>query len=173
MDPDFEIATRNVTPEYVLQVFQDWHRQACAMLEADPEFEVTFESTIDEWRVGYDLAEWKDFARAMNDFWKIDVPLREWKECMTPPRRRRVVDVCELISRKALVPVIRPLRILDRDCFPGGAFLTIKALLKEAGADVERIGPSTMLSKYATRFTGVFLGEISSLVPSAASGDRR
>lgn len=167
MDPEFEIATQPATPEFVLKVFQDWHRQASAMFEADPEFELSFDSTIDEWREGYDLAEWKEFARAMNAFWEIEVPLREWKQCLTPARKRRVIDVCELIARHARVPTIRPLRILDRDCLPGGAFLTVKAMLKKAGADVEHLGPSTNLSKYATRFLSVFLGGVSQLAPGA------
>lgn len=39
------------TPEYVLDVIRDAHRQQCEYdPEATPEIELTFDSTVDDWR---------------------------------------------------------------------------------------------------------------------------
>jgi hypothetical protein len=57
-----DLDTRPVTPEYVLSVFQDWHRQSAACGYADSYFTLTFESTIADWRGALDLLPWKQFA---------------------------------------------------------------------------------------------------------------
>jgi hypothetical protein len=39
------------TPEYVLAVFRDQYRQDCSIeYDAEPQLELTFETTIAEWR---------------------------------------------------------------------------------------------------------------------------
>jgi hypothetical protein len=57
--------------------------------------------------------------------------------------------------------------ILGSRCTAGGAFLTIRSFLADAGADVSEVAPSTALHEYTRRYVGVFLGPVSQLAPGA------
>ncbi len=168
MNTDFEVTTRSASAEDVLQVFQDWHRQECAFYHMGPQIALSFDSTLTDWCGACDLMDppdWKRLANEMNEQWNVNISMSEWKACLKPARKHRLGEVCKLIARHAQLPAIRPLRILDRDCLPGGAFLTVMAMLKNAGADVDSIGPSTLLSEYSTHYCSVFLGPVSRLAP--------
>ena len=76
-------------------------------------------------------------------------------------------DVCELIAKDSMRPAIEPLTILGKPCLPAGAFLAIRSLLHDAGADTDSIRPSTPLGDYTRHHLDVFLGPISRLAPNA------
>jgi hypothetical protein len=84
---------------------------------------------------------------------------------LEPAERRTLRDLCEFIASGAMRPSIEPVRILGRACLPAGAFCAIRALLREAGVNVEAIGPSTSLDGYTRRHLWSFLGPISRLAP--------
>jgi hypothetical protein len=58
-------------------------------------------------------------------------------------------------------------RILGGTCYSAGAFLAIRSLLREAGADVDSVMPSTPLAVYTRHHLDAFLGPISRLAPNA------
>ncbi|HKA07329.1 MAG TPA: hypothetical protein VKD71_08735 [Gemmataceae bacterium] len=156
------------TPEYVLAVLRDMHRQLCQWdPEADPAAVVSFDTTVAEWRDACDLLSWRELGRAYNQVWGIACSDEEWRAVLEPARQRRLADVCQLIAACAARPVIRPSRLLGSSCAPAGAFLTIRSLLHEAGAPAGEIAPSTPLAAYTRRFAGVFLGPVSRLAPGA------
>jgi hypothetical protein len=156
------------TPEYVLAVLRDMHRQQC---QHDPEVDsgalLSFNTTVAEWRDACDLIGWRELGHAYNQFWGIACKDHEWRAVLEPARQRRLADVCQLIAAYATRPVIRPSRMLGSTCAPAGAFLTIRSLLHEAGAPAGEIAPSTPLAPYTRRFGAVFLGPISRLAPGA------
>ncbi|QEH32538.1 hypothetical protein OJF2_10150 [Aquisphaera giovannonii] len=156
------------TPEYVLEVIRDSHRQQCRFdPEADPTMALTFETTVDAWRSACDLIGWRRLGRALDDEWRLGLSDTAWKAVLEPARERTLRDVCGLIAARGSRPVIRPLTILGRACRPAGAFLAIRSLLRDAGADVDGLSPSTPLREYTRHHPRVFLGPISRLAPNA------
>ncbi|WP_165219941.1 hypothetical protein [Aquisphaera insulae] len=155
------------TPEYVLDVIRDSHRQQCRFdPEADPSVALTFETTVAEWRDACDLVDWRRLGRALDQEWRLGRPDASWRAVLEPARSQTLRDVCEFIATGASRPVIRPLTTLGRSCRPAGAFLAIRSLLREAGTDVDQVSPSTPLHDYTRRHPAVFLGPISRLAPN-------
>jgi hypothetical protein len=156
------------TPAYILTVIQDMHRQQCQHdPEANPEAVLTPETTVADWREACDLVGWRKLGRAYNQMWGIDVPENEWREVLEPSDQKRLSDVCQLIARYACRPGVRPAGLFGHTCTRAGAFLTIRSLLRQAGASVKDIRPSTPLEPYVRRYTGVFLDPVSRLAPGS------
>jgi hypothetical protein len=156
------------TPEYVLAVLRDMHRQQCQHdPEADPDAVLTFESTVADWRAACDLLGWRELGRAHNQLWDIACSDAEWREVLERADRRPLAGVCRLIAERTNRPRIRPARLLGSTCAPAGAFLTIRSLLHAVGAPAGEIAPSTPLAAYARRYAKVFLGPVSRLAPGA------
>ncbi len=156
------------TPEYVLAVFRDEHRQDCSIeYDAEPQLELTFETTIAEWRLWCDLGEWRQLGRALDAEWKLGLPEAAWRDVLEPARSRTLRDVCSFIAQRAFMPSIEPVNILSSKCLTAGAFLAIRSTLQESGVNVDTVAPSTPLGPYARRHPGVFIGPIARLAPSA------
>jgi len=154
------------TPEYVLAVLQDMHRQACQFdPEVDSDATLSFETTVAEWRKACDLVGSRELGRAHNEMWGMNCSDAEWKGVLEPASQRHLSDVCQLIARRTIHRIIRAANIFGRECAPAGAFLTIRSLLQQAGVPAANIAPSTPLAPFTRRYSPVFLGPISRLAP--------
>lgn len=168
MDVLYPTIDESATPEYILAVLRDMHRQQCQCdPEADPDAVLSFDTTVAAWRNACDLLGWREVGRAYNQYWGIECSDEDWRAVLEPAGQRRLADVCQLIAARVARPVIRPARLLGSTCAPAGAFLTIRSLLHEAGAPADEIAPSTPLSPYTRRFAAVFLGPVSRLAPGS------
>jgi len=156
------------TPEYVLSVIRDMHRQVGAIdPDIDTSEDLSFDTTVAEWRDACDLVGWKSLAEAYNQFWIINCSQEQWKAVLLPDNERRLRDVCQLVARHATRQMIRPVSLLGCTCCKAGAFLTVRSILSEAGANASEIAPSTLLAPYTRRYFEQFLGPISKLAPGA------
>jgi hypothetical protein len=162
----------SATAEYVLSVFQDQQRHLCAMDEGDPETAISFETTVGAWCRARDpeglfilAVDWRLLARGLNKEWGINYSNAEWKSVLKPGRKKTLADVCQLIARHAKRPTVRPARMFGCAGRSAGAFLTIRSLLAQAGANAERITPSTPLQEYIRHCPFMFTGAISRLAP--------
>ncbi|NLX59101.1 MAG: hypothetical protein GXY74_08435 [Phycisphaerae bacterium] len=159
--------SKQATPEYILSVLTDSHRQQCEFdPEADREAVLTFETTVDEWRLACDLLAWRQLGRAYDEAWNLGYTDEEWHSVLEPADLRTLRDVCDFIARRATMKEIAAVRILGKDCKPAGAFFAVCSELRKAGADVSGITPSTPLAEYTRKYPGVFLGPISQLSPN-------
>ncbi|HEV8069117.1 MAG TPA: hypothetical protein VGP76_15370 [Planctomycetaceae bacterium] len=172
MKVDYPPCEGPATAEYVLSVFQDQHRQLCALDEGDPETAISFETTVSAWCQAHDLegvlilaVDWRGLARGLNKEWGINCSNAEWKSVLKPTRKKTLADVCQLIARHAKRPTVRPARMLGCAGRSAGAFLTIRSLLAQAGAGAQKITPSTPLEEYIRNYPFVFTGAISRLAP--------
>jgi hypothetical protein len=154
------------TPDDVLAILQDEHRHQCQYDPgADPEAALTFDSSIEDWRIACDLVEWRQLAVALNSQWDLTVPLMEWKEILTPPRVRKLRGVCEVLStssrpKKLVIPLV-----FGTPCPSVGVFFAVREFLERDGADVSQLAPSTLISKYSIEHFRVFEQDISQLAP--------
>ena len=150
----------------VLAILKDQHRHQCECdPETDPEIELTFESTVQEWRDACDLLEWKPLASALNRQWKVEIPHAAWKRALTPPKARHLREVCDLIAAHAIIERVTVPNLLGRQCPPAGVFFAVRELLRRDGADVADFRPSSLLSDYAIAHFQTFAGPISQLAP--------
>jgi hypothetical protein len=139
MDDHYPTIDEPATLDYVLSVLHDEHRQQCRYdSAADPDVSLSLETTVTEWREACDLIPTHELGRALNQTWGIACSDAEWWAVFEPADRRRIADVCELIARHAIRRLVRPARLLGSDCASAGAFLTIRSLLRQDGADVSR-----------------------------------
>ena len=168
MYDNFAPARAYEAADFFLKVFQDMHRQSSQFdSEVDPDVNLSEATTIAEWREACDLLPWRQLANAYNDLFQIECSSEEWKTVLEPPKERTLGDVCRLLAQYAQVPKVKAVSILGSDCLSGGAFLTIRSLLKDAGANHREIAPSTPLADYTRRYLDVFLGPIAGLAPGA------
>lgn len=166
MDLIYPTNNQLATPDYVMAVLRDMHRQMC---QYDPEADacavLTFDSTVAQWRAASDLLGWRSLGHAQNQFWGITCSDAEWREVLEPAGDRTLAGVCRLIAERAHRPHIRPAQLLGSTCVTAGAFLTVRSLLHAAGAPAAEISPSTPLAAYTRRYADVFLGPVSRLAP--------
>lgn len=134
--------------EDVLACIRDSYRFAEELdPESEPGVDLTFESTIDEWRSACDLLGARELGRALNGWFGVEVDDTDWRAVLEPAKQRRLREVCELVSGSgATRPALRPFQIAGRDCLEAGAFLTLRAALSDAGVLPADARPSTALS---------------------------
>jgi hypothetical protein len=167
MDIHYPTLDEPATAEYVLAVLRDQHRLLCEIDEGDPGVSLSFETTVTEWICAGDLLGTRQLGRALNDGWDLDYSDAEWHRVLEPSNQRQLAGACRLIAAKAARPRIRPALLFGCTCGSAGAFLTVRSLLHEAGANATEVAPSTPLAPFACRYLGVFLGPISRLAPGA------
>lgn len=168
MEIEFAPHDLPATPEYVLSVIRDEHRQQSQFdPQADPDAVLTFETTVAQWRDACDLVGWQALGSSLNAMWGIHISGRQWREVLTPAHRRTLWDVCALIAANATRPSITPAIIFGKPCLSAGAFLTVRSLLHRAGAKAEDIIPSAPLAPYMQQHLDIFLGPISRLSPGS------
>lgn len=160
------LAACPVTPEDVLAVLRDWHRQQLQFdPEAQPDIALDFSSTVAEWRLACDLLSWQPLARALGECWCIDASAAEWRSVLEPAGLRTLWEVCSFIAARGTRMEVLPTRLLGACCVSGGMFEAIRGLLARAGADVGRLRPSDAIGPYLYRYPQVFLGPIGGLAP--------
>jgi|SRR5579862_1437327 len=168
VETNYPTQSIRATPEYVLSVIVDNHRQQSQFdPETDANVVLTMDTTVAQWRAACDLVAWRPLGRALNDCWAIHFTDEQWKSVLTPPGRRTLRDVCNQIASTASRAVIQPVTLLGKPCATAGAFLTVRYLLEQAGADAREISPSMPLKGYLRRYLPVFLGPVSRLSPGA------
>lgn len=155
------------TPEYVLEVLLDQARQEWSKLSCTPPdpILVTLDSPLEE------LCEACDFQDSEDIYfcpitW-FDLKYNEWDAALAGSVLESTRDYCEIIASLITMPRI-PLRsFCGKTCQPASVFLSIRALLQEAGADVKDIAPSTSLKEFTRCYTETFLGPIAKLAPGS------
>lgn len=160
------MTTGSASPEFVLEAIRDNHRHQCAFdPEADPSAELSFETSVAEWRDACDLVRTEKLGVALNEMWGIEVPAPAWREVLEPPKQRTLRDVCDLVAAHATMTVIQPAGSFGVQCRAAGAFLAIRALLLKAGIQDGAIRPSQPIAEIARLHPEIFLGPISRLAP--------
>ncbi len=156
------------TPGYVLRVLVDAHRQQCQFdPEAQSDVNLTFDTTVAEWRSACDLLAWRRLAHSLNDWWQIERTEEEWRAVLEPARECRLREVCQFIAATASMPLLPASRFLGVTCHSATAFKAIRDALASAGASVAGLRPSSSLDPFLRRYLTVFLSDISRLAPGA------
>lgn len=162
------LTSSSVSPEFVLEVIRDEHRQACEFdPEAEPDAVLGFETTISEWQDACDLVDWKPLGIALNSSWNIDASDSDWQRVLTPENERTLRDLCCFIADQAAVESAAVPVIQGKACPPAGMFFAVREILEKGGSDVRKIRPSTSLGPYCRKHLDLFLGPVSRLAPGS------
>lgn len=166
---DYPTRSEPATAEYVLAVLRDIHRHAAQIdADVDSRAELTFDTTIDDWQEAMgDAMSWRDLGHWMNEQWQIHLTDDIWHHMLEPGSTKRLSDLCQVIANHTRQPHVRPAQLLGTISTKAGAFLTVRSILKQAGADASKIAPSSLLEPYTRRYYQLFLSRISPLAPGA------
>ncbi|MCG8094423.1 MAG: hypothetical protein JAZ17_12520 [Candidatus Thiodiazotropha endolucinida] len=152
--------------EVVLGVIRDSHLQQCQYdPEAEPEADLSFNSTIEEWRYACDLVAWKPLGRAMNKWFQINHTDEEWYKVLEPSEKQTLFGVCNLIASTAKRPAIVPLQIFGNKCLDAGAFVALRTSLKNSGVPISSLKPSTQLHPWLLQYWGELSDAVGKLAP--------
>lgn len=155
-----------VTPEYVLDVIKVSHRQQCKYdPEADPDIELTFDSTIEDWRWACDLVGWRRLSRSLNNWFRVSISESEWQQVLTPAKVKTLREVCKLIASRRARLEIKPVPIFGKPCCSASLFLYLRKCLIDAGADGHSIRPKASLNIFNHRYPEVFNDCLANLAP--------
>jgi hypothetical protein len=159
MTDDLPLRTRPMTPDEVLDGLRDLHRRMTGAAWIDAVADLRFETELTDLvidSIGFEpaLVElYFDTGPLPDEWWQ-----RVWEF-------GTVRGLCLALAQFVEVPVIEPVVILGRPCRSAGAFLTIRALLARAGADVSELRPSTPLLPYVWLWPGVFRWVLPRMAP--------
>ena len=160
--------TRTVpaSPEFVLEALRASYRHQCSVdLDAEPDVELAFHTTVGAWRDACNLVDTCRLADALNEDWELAIPAAEWRAVLEPPKSRTLRDVCDLIAAQASRLDVLSVGHFGASSRSAGAFLAVRSILIRAGADPALVRPSLPIADVARRFPTEFLGPISKLAP--------
>lgn len=152
------------TPEYALAVLRN---SSAAARPDDPRFpRASFETTIADWRASLGgSGDASHLGENFNAMFRLNLSAGQWRGALEPTTQRTLGELCVFIARHARRPRIRPAKRWGLTDRAAGAFLTVRFLLTEAGANPWWIGPSSLLAPYASRYLNVFLNDLRRLAP--------
>ncbi len=166
MDISYPTIEEPATPEDLLAIFADDYRhreEAGAVPVFD--LEISFATRLGDF---FDTIDsWWDIAQGLNREFKLSHTKAQWRHVFYPLHEHTLGELCRFIAPNVKVQRIRPALLLGVPSVGAGVFLTLRALLHEAGADVHDLTPSTPLEAYSRRYLHVFVYQFSRLVPLA------
>jgi hypothetical protein len=162
---EYPIPSRLMTPDDVLAVLIDQHRLGVAAGEAEPAF-IERTMTVGRW-IGLDeLATVDDSGKFLNNLFGLNLDRATWRSVLTPKRRRTLGDVCDFIaSHEVRVRCVEPVTIFGSTSLAAGAFLALRATLKDVGVDAAELRPTTKLAPFLQRHERQLVMAVSRLTP--------
>jgi hypothetical protein len=147
--PEVRPLTREVDAALVLRVIAEIHRQRTYFdPEVDPSAELSFRSTIADWRSACDLLHWRELGRALGMEWGINATAAEWRAVLEPARERTLGDVCQFIADRAHLPQIVARGFFGARCATAGLFFGVRSALAAEGIETKRLRPSSDMEPY-------------------------
>lgn len=157
--------TRNkkYSPEEVLKILVEQHRLCAELTMGIPEMKITGDMFINDWRRASDLREWKSLSEYLNKAWKVNISETEWKDVFEPQTKRKLIGLCELLSKYATKREYGKHKIMGMECLSAGLFLEIKSGLASRGVDIKNLRPSSKIEDYLTDYLSEVLEEVTQI----------
>jgi len=157
---------RDMTKDNVLETIRDSYRFAQKLdPEAEPGYDLTFDTTIQDWRMACDLLPAKKLGRALNAWFGVRFSDIDWMATLEPAKTATLSGVCELVASKAKMPDIQEFPILGTECLSAGVFLTVRTALAKEGIPADGIRPSTPLEPKSWRHVGPLIQAVGRMAP--------
>jgi hypothetical protein len=134
--------------------------------EAAPGQELTFETTISDWRTICDLIEPKSLAKVYYDLFNLETPLFHLEDILLLKKNSLKV-FCTYISDHAKKQTILPVIMMGQSCLTAAIFKTLISNLQAKGVKTEAIKPSSKFIPLFYKYGGVLLFEVNKLAPGS------
>ena len=155
-----------MTKNDVLGTIRDSYRFAQKLdPEAEPGYDLTFDTTIEDWRTACDLLPAKKLGRALNVWFGVHFSDIDWMATLEPAKTATLGGVCDLVASRAKMPDIKEFPILGTECLSAGAFLAIRTALAKEGVPTEGVRPSTPLEPKSWRHVGPLIQAVGRIAP--------
>lgn len=127
--------------------------------------ELTFETTISEWRDMEDLLDFIGLGKYLNDYFHLSVDAAVWEAVLEPDDDRTLGDLCNFIAANAEKEILRPVKLFGAECHAAALFRSLKGRLKYRGIDVSDFRPSAELEPLVKKYGHVLYHEVNQLNP--------
>jgi len=156
------------SPEEILQILNDsYHCQMAFDPEVYPGADLTFATTISEWRELCDLLKYKTLAKVEHEIFNLTTPLSELEAILFTDTT--LLEFCRYISEHAVKQKVSPIIHMGQSCMKAAIFKTLIANLQACGIDTRQIKPSSKMEPLFMKHGGAFITEVSKLAPGALS----
>ncbi|HEV2292924.1 MAG TPA: hypothetical protein VGR35_03660 [Tepidisphaeraceae bacterium] len=108
---------------------------------------------------------WADAGNGLNELFGTSIAREQWRAAFKPARSRTIGAICDLIAQHAKVPVIEPVIVFGDRSLAAGAFLVVRRIFADAGADVSNFRPSSPLTPYLRDKCGNVLPHLMRVAP--------
>jgi hypothetical protein len=156
------------SPEEILQIINDFYNcQSQCDPVVYPGAELTFNTTISEWRDICDLVEPRDLAKYYYDLFKLESPIEEFEKILIWEGKNKLADFCMYIAEHAQKEEIKPIISMGITCHEAAIFKTLISKLKQYNINTDEIKPSSDFVPLFKRYPDEFLIEVNKLAPGS------
>jgi hypothetical protein len=127
--------------------------------------ELTFETTILDWRDICDLVGTSELWKYINYYFHLEVDKETWMNILEPEDEKTLGYFCNFIAIRAEKEIIRPINLFGNNCVTAAIFKSLKGRLKKRSIDVSGIRPSSQLEPLVKKYKGGLIEEINQLDP--------
>lgn len=128
--------------------------------------ELTFDTTVLEWRDICDLLDTTELWKYLNSYFRLSVDREIWLTQLEPEDEKTLGELCRFISIHADKDIIRPVSLFGSKCESAAIFKTFTSKLKDRGIDIAELRPSSKLEPLVQKYRSVVIEEINLLDPS-------
>lgn len=162
-----EIAFTKYQPTEILQIIKANYRQQQQYDDvALKNQELTFDTTILDWRDICDLVDTTELWKYLNFYFRLKINREGWLTCLQPEHINTLGELCTFISTHADKDIIRPIKLFGSKCESAAIFKTFTSKLKDRGVDVSEVRPSSKLEPLVQKYKNVIIEEINLLDPN-------
>lgn len=156
------------TPGEVLEIFKANYLQYQQFNHhVEPYEELTFETTIEEWRNICDLLNPYELAESFNYYFELNISIEKWLLVLEPEEVKNLGDICKFISENAVKPLIKPVKIFGSDCQSAATFKYLMNRFNQKGIMTAKIQPSSLVEPFAKENLGILIAEVNKINPAA------
>ncbi|MBD1394609.1 hypothetical protein [Mucilaginibacter glaciei] len=154
-------------PDEILQILNDfYHCQAVFDPEVYPGEDLTFQTTIKEWKETCDLVNYKSLAKCYHDTFQLPTCLEELEEILST-KTTSLLGFCRYIADYATKQNVSPIVMMGQPCISAAIFKTLISNLKDRGVDIQHISPSSKFPPLFYKHGAIILEEVSKLAPGS------
>ena len=128
--------------------------------------ELTFETTITDWRDICDLVTTHEFWIYLNYYFRLNLDKELWMTVLEPEATKTLGDLCNFISSHADKEIITPINLFGSNCETAAIFKSLIAKLKDRGVDISDIRPSSQLEPLVKKYKSILIEEINQIDPT-------
>ncbi|HNY01279.1 MAG TPA: hypothetical protein PKG48_01765 [Bacteroidales bacterium] len=160
--------TEKYSPEEILQLLKDFYN---FQTQFDPEVEsgeeLTFYTTIADWRMICDLVSPMKLAKVHHEFFELKSSITELEDILYFEEKNTLRDFCEYIAKNASKEKIHPIITLGQSCMSAAIFKTLMTNLNKRGVNTDSIKPSSNFVPLFDKYAIELLEEVNKIAPGS------